>query len=192
MSGQKADSKWKEMETEYITTAKSYKELAAQFDISLRSVCTYGKNHCWTDKRKEYRERVVAQAVAKTVDREAEKLAKLISAADKASEAVERAFADEKQLYRYIVTEKTAEGSEQTNEYIFNKTDTKALRDMVACLKDLTAVIRNINNLPTAAELETAALRREKLAIEKKKSESADALDRNITVTFSPMEDGSE
>lgn len=189
MGKYRADIDWKKIETEYITTLKSYRDLAAQFDISFRSVCVYGKDHSWTDKRKKYRENVVAKAVAKTADREAGKLAKLISAADKASEAVERALSDEKQLYRYIVTEKNAEGAEETNEYIFKKTDTKALRDIVACLKDLTTVIRNVNNLPTAAELEARSLQRERFELEKKKSESGDAVDRNITVTFTPIEE---
>lgn len=192
MGNYQSDADWEKMETAYITTSQSYRALAEQFGLSVHAVANYGKAHNWTGKRKEYRAHVVEQAVAMAADRDAGKLAKLISAADKASEAVERALADEKQLYRYIITEKTAEGSEQTNEYIFNKTDTKALRNMVACLKDLTAVIRNVNNLPTAAEQEARAIQQEKLALEKKKSESVGAIDRNITVTFSPIEEESE
>ena len=71
-----------------------------------------------------------------------------------------------------------------TVEYIFDKTDTRSLRDVVSCLKDLTGIMRNLNNIPTVAEEQAMAIQRERLEIEKKKAESGDAKDNTIIVTF--------
>ena len=178
------DIDWKQLELEYVTTVKSYREIADEFSVSRNSVSLYGHDHQWPEKRRKYCENVVAKAINKSENQAAGKLAKLISASDKAADVIEKALSDDNQFRRYIVTERNEEGAESTAEYIFDKTDTRALRDVVACLKDLTGIMRNLNNIPTAAEDQAMAIQRERLEIEKKKAESGDAKDNTIIVTF--------
>lgn len=172
------------LEAEYITSLKSYRDLADEFGVPFKSVCVLGREGEWRQKRKKYRESVVTKTVNKTAEKESKKLSKLISSADKAAGVIEKALSDSQQFNRYVITQKEADGSETTQEYMFDKTDTKALRDIVACLKDLTAVMRNLNNIPTASETEQMNIQREKLEIEKKKAEDGSDRDSNITVTF--------
>ena len=53
--------------------------------------------------------------------------------------SLENALQDPKQLYRYIVTEKTERGNE-TVERTFEKFDTKAAREMANLLKELMEI----------------------------------------------------
>ena len=178
------DIDWKQLELEYVTTVKSYREIAEEFEAPFSSVCIYGRDHHWTDKRKKYHENVIKKAIDKSENQAAGKLAKLISASDKAADVIEKALSDDNQFRRYIVTERNEDGAESTAEYIFDKTDTKALRDIVACLKDLTGIMRNLNNIPTVAEEQAMAIQRERMEIDRKKAEAGDAKDNTIIVTF--------
>lgn len=183
---------YSQAETEYVTTKCSYAFLSEKYKIPLTSITKYAKENQWRDKRKKYCENIVAKSSAKIAKQQANKMASLINASDRAAKAIESALADKDQLYRYVVTENTGDFYQKTSEYTFKKMDTKALRDIVSSLKDLTAVIRNLNEIPTEAEKEARKIANEKLRLEQKKAESgAEKPDKNITVEFVRQEDES-
>lgn len=176
---------YSQAETEYVTTKCSYAFLSDKYAIPLSSITKYAKEHCWREKRKKHCENVAAKSSEKIASQQANKMASLINASDRAAKAIESALADGEQLYRYVVTENTGDFSQKTSEYTFRKMDTKALRDIVSSLKDLTAVIRNLNEIPTEAEKEARKIAKERLRLDKKKAESgADKLDKDIIVEF--------
>jgi hypothetical protein len=66
-------------------------------------------------------------------------------------------------------------------EKVFDKVDTRALKDTVSVLKDLTALARDFYDIPTAAQREQREINRERLEIEKKRAEQGEA-SGNITI----------
>ena len=175
---------WNSAETQFVTGRMTLKELAEAFSVSVSAVRAHARAGGWSDKRTAYRRDVVEKTVSACADREADKLVRLIAVSDRAVETVEKALLDDKQLFRYVITEKTDSGQEM-REQILGKMDTKALRDITSSLKDLALVVRDINDIPTRAQQEDVALKREKLELDKRKNESENSsFDKTITVEF--------
>lgn len=170
-------------EAEYITTNISYACLAEKHKIPMTSLAKYAKDNQWVAKRKQYCENIVTEIADSVGEGKIDKLKKLISASDMAADVIEKTLSDAQQFQRYVVTEKDGIG-ETTQEYIFEKIDTKALRDVVASIKDLTTVMRNLNDLPTSAEREARAIAKERFELEKKKIENENNHEDTITVAF--------
>lgn len=170
-------------ESEYITTNISYACLSEKHKIPMTSLAKYAKNNQWVEKRKKYCESIVTEIADSIGEEKVDKLKKLVSAADNVADVIEKTLSDAQQFQRYVVTEKKG-FDEKTQEYIFKKIDTRALRDIVASIKDLTTVMRNLNDLPTSAEREARAIAKERFELEKKKAESGNNPENTITVVF--------
>lgn len=173
---------WTALEAEYITTKTSYKKLAEKYSISSRTITDYAKKHNWVEKRKQYCADVVAKVVAFSSQQDVSKLNSLIKSADTMAKIIDKVVTDDKQFQRHLVQIKGKKLSENEDappflitewceEQIFEKADTKAIRDIVASLKDLTAVVRNLNNLPTQAEAEAQSLAKERFELERQKAD---------------------
>ncbi len=175
---------WVAAENDYITTKMSYADIAKKYSVSCRLVNTYGAEHSWFKKRKEYLNNVSAKLAAKSEDNAVNKLLRLSAVADKVVDVIEKTVSDAEQFNRYVVTEATGDFDQRTSEYIFKKTDTKALRDVVTALKDITNVIRNVNEIPTEAEKEQREAAKERLRLEKKKCEDEKVKDTKLEVGF--------
>ena len=154
---------WVAAEHEYITTKMSYADIAKKYSVSCRLVNTYGAEHSWFKKRKEYLNNVSVKLAAESEEKAVKKLLRLSQVADKVVDVLEKTVSDSEQFNRYVVTEATGDFDQRTSEYIFKKTDTKALRDVVTALKDITNVIRNVNEIPTEAEKEQREAAKERL-----------------------------
>lgn len=175
---------WVAAEHEYITTKMSYADIAKKYSVSCRLVNTYGAEHKWFAKRKEYLNNVSVKLAAKSEDKAVEKLLRLSQVADKVVDVLEKTVSDAEQFNRYVVTEATGDFAQRTSEYIFKKTDTKALRDVVTALKDITNVIRNVNEIPTEAEKEQREAAKERLQMEKDKTDNTNKKDTHFEVSF--------
>ena len=80
--------------------------------------------------------------------KEKERLSGLQQAARQLIEAMQGALADEQQFYRYVYG-----GEDRPPEQtVLEKADTKAIKEMAAALKEMTAVVRNLYDLPTPGE----------------------------------------
>ena len=175
---------WVAAEHEYITTKMSYADIAKKYSVSCRLVNTYGAEHKWFAKRKEYLNNVSAKLAAESEDKAVKKLLRLSQVADKVVDVLEKTVSDAEQFNRYVVTEATGDFDQRTSEYIFKKTDTKALRDVVTALKDITTVIRNVNEIPTEAEKEQREAAKERLQMEKAKTDNTNKKDTHFEVSF--------
>lgn len=63
--------------------------------------------------------------------------------------------------------------------------DAKYIKELVAAMKDLTSVIRNLNDLPTFAEKFDMELAEKKLQLDRQKLEGAEQSDNEVTVKMS-------
>ena len=160
---------WAEMETAYITSQDnkvSYKFLSERYGIPVTTVNQYANRNHWVDKRKKYRESLIKETLVRERKKDVNKLSKLMLSADMLSEAIEKVFQDSRQFYRHVV--RGADGVQQ--EVMLQKVAARAIRDMTSSLRDLSAVVRNLYDLPTLREQQAQALAAERLLLEKKKA----------------------
>ena len=196
-----ADVDWLAIKTEYITTDISQRKLAKKYGLAVSTVARKSTDEGWVKQREQHKSNVLSKTTEKIANKEANKLAKLAAATDKAIDVVVKAFDDEQQFNRYIVeiTEEYAEPEtiiddddvihsvgmrKYSREKTFAKVDTKALKDLTTVLKDLTGLMRNIYGIPTQAEAESQRIAAERLKLEQKKVDSADQTDKSIEVVF--------
>lgn len=145
------DRDWKQIKTEYITTDTSYRKLAKKHNIPMSTLTRIAIKEQWVEARERYKNKVVAKTVEKMANKEANKLAKIRTAADNMADVVTEIFDDPEQFHRHLVQVGVGK-SFDTVERVYNKIDTKAIKDITATLKDLSAVLRNIYDLPTMQE----------------------------------------
>lgn len=175
---------WLKIKTEYITTDTSYRKLAEKYGLSRVQVGNVGKEEGWVDLRRQYLENTLTKTLEKTADADSSRLARLMDTTSKAIDVVVGAFADEQQFNRHIITESYGPGLTQTEERVYAKVDTKALRDLTTVLKDLTGLMRDFYNIPTPAQAEAQRIAAARLAMDQKKAESEDSEDNDLNVTF--------
>lgn len=120
----------------YVTSLKSYKEVAAEVGLPPGTVKTAGARGHWRDERFSGR------------DASDWKLTPLIEACDSLSRRLSREVAAAESV--------------------------KEIKELVSCLKDLTAVTRNLNGLPTFAEAEQMKNARDKLMLDSEKDKAED------------------
>lgn len=174
---------WEKLEVEYITTKTSYAKLAKKHKISKSSIEKYAVANSWQKKRRQYCSEIVANSLARTCARDTDRLIKMQEATERISEVVEEVFEDDKQFRRQIMTVTDKNGNLQQTVKLTKKYDSKAIRDMVTAVKDLSMTIRNLYEIHTENEIQKMAMMYEKMAIE---NEKLDITKAKMTM-FAPM-----
>lgn len=191
---------WEKIKTEYITTDISQRKISAKYGIGTVAISTHSKAEGWVEARKQYKAKTVAKTIEKTSTREANRLARLMDTTSKAIDVAARAFEDKSQFNRYLIDRKEAYASPLidedgetaisertwTEEQVFAKIDTKALKDLTAVLKDLTGLMRDFYNIPTPAQAEAQRIAAERLELDRRKSAFADEEDEETGVILLP------
>lgn len=175
---------WLKIKTEYITTDTSYRKLAEKYGLSRVQVGNVGNQEGWVDLRRKYLEETLTKTLDKTADIDSSRLARLMETTSKAIDVVVNAIEDEQQFKRYIITESLGEGATTTEERIFAKVDTKALKDFTTVLKDLTGLMRDFYNIPTPAQAETQRIAAARLAMDQKKADASETENSDLKVIF--------
>ena len=101
------DISWVEIEHEYVTDINrkpcSLEDLAKKYSIPIQTVMDQSAKGKWSDKRREYKEDTKKKALEKASDADADRIARLLSIADKAADKAEQAL-DE--LEQYVTKDK--------------------------------------------------------------------------------------
>lgn len=183
------DINWDALRTLYVTTQLSLNDLAKREELKLHTVQERSRKDGWVAARMAFRAQAAAQAVDRAADNEADRLAKIINAANNMAAVIEAVYQDPEQFQRHVVTDTVIDddGSKGilTVEKQFRAVNTKAVRDMTAAIKDMTLVLRNLHNLPTQAEAEAQRIAAERLKLEQRKVDAAEAanqVDKSIVV----------
>ena len=180
---------WDALKTLYVTTQLSLNDIAKREGIAPHTVQKRSKKDGWVAARTAYRVQTVARAVDRASDNEVDRLEKIIKAANSMAAVIERVYDDPEQFQRHVVVD-TVTGDDggkdmMTVEKQFRAVNTKAVRDMTAAIKDMTLVLRNLHNLPTQAEAEAQRIAAERLKLEQRKVDAAEAanqVDKSIVV----------
>lgn len=149
------ETDWKKIREEYIATDITLEKLSKKHKIPKSTLYKKSSAGKWNLKKKEFGRKVEEKFTEKASERistqDVGKLDRLIRSADRMSEIIEEALEDEKQFKRYIVQKKVKAGDNEimeTEEKVFEKFDSRAIKDMTLSLKELTALIRGLNGIP--------------------------------------------
>ena len=175
---------WEPIKAEYVTTNISKKKLAEKYGVSV-SALNYrsGVDH-WGEQRRRHRDRVMEKTSQRMSDAAAERMAQLMGGSDKLLAAVLDALDDPAQFHRYLVKVKE-DGESFTREEVFQKADTKAMKETAVLLEKLTGITRDLYGLPTREQ----ELRQERLELEKQKLKSGFGEQTRIEVVFAGGEE---
>lgn len=175
---------------EYVRSTISQRAVAEKYGVSPRMVMQRAQRERWFEERRRYRERTIKKALTKGVNRDSGKLSRLMSAADSMAQVIENVYKDADQFNRFIGQKSQStpgEGStSQMEERVFQKFDTKAIRDMTAAIKDLVLTMRNLYDLPTVQEKSAMDIAAERLALEKLRTPDPDEDDKHTGIAMLP------
>lgn len=181
---------WEKIKTEYITTKISTRKLAEKYKVALATVQNKCKKEKWVEERNKHNRKVISKAVQKTENSKAFSLAQEMAAANKLSNAIMECLNDSQQFLRYVVTEGYGPGCSEASEKIFDKYDTKAMKDLALTLNSVSNLKKDINNVLSEKDRIMIELAKQKLEIDKlrleiDKQKAEHTESRDITVTIS-------
>jgi CTP synthase (UTP-ammonia lyase) len=73
---------WSAIKTEYVTGESSYRELAKDYSVSLRTIADRAKKENWVELRKKHRNNIATKTLRKAEDKQVQRALKLMSATD--------------------------------------------------------------------------------------------------------------
>ena len=174
---------WDKLEAEYITGDKSYSNIARKNGVSESNLSRYGKDHAWPEKRKKYRKSIADKMIRNDRKRKENQLLRVGNAAEALIGRVEKMLDDQQQFNRHLVTmtlrDEDGTNVTTTEERVFSKADTKAMKDIAGTLKELTGIMRNVYGLPTQAEAEAQRIAAERLKMEQEKAKREEEQGKN-------------
>lgn len=176
---------WLPIKIEYITTRTSFTALSRKYGVARKNISDKATQDGWKAEKQRYIDTCFAKAAESLSTDSAGKLEKLIRATTKAVDVALEALEDDKQLRKYIITERDDMGAEHTSEYEFTKVDTKALKDLTGVIKDLTGLMRDFYGIPTQAQAQAQRIAAERLEMDKRKADAGASTDKTIEVVLS-------
>lgn len=169
--GQRYD--WTKIKAEYVSDPNvSLKKIAQKYGIRERTVYDKSKAEGWFATKKKNLEKLSERVTAKVTAKKADALAKEIMAADKAADVLLKAFEDADQWNRYIVNETVSDENTSmstSNEKLFQKIDTRALKDAVQALKLVEELKRSMLNIQRAEQINRERREERRLEMEEER-----------------------
>ena len=154
---------WTKIETQYVAGSMSLKQLAKDKRVSYSTLSKKSSEGGWPKKRKDYRANVANGALARAQARGLKRMDELLKASEKLLDAATETIRDNEQFKRWVMTEGSGEGCSEAVEKVFDKRDTKAMKDMVFVLKELTGILRDAYGIQTPAQELGEKLARERI-----------------------------
>ena len=174
---------WEAVRLAYISSVKSYQQVAREMGVSYSKIRAHGKDEDWPAQRVAYQREAAERAIASGIAQEADRLGKIINAANAMADVLEGVFEDGQQFHRHLVQVRQ-DKDEWPEERLFDKVDSRAIKDLTGALKDMTQVLRNLYNLPTQAEAEAQRIAAERLKLEQRRVDAESGTDKSIRVVL--------
>lgn len=177
---------WTRLEVAYVAGDMSLRQLAADEGISFSTLSGVSAREHWAEKRKQHRDKIKAKSLARAQARGVKKLEKMMRAVEKTADLAMKALEDKDQFRRHIVSE-GFDGSFESTEKVFDKLDTRALKEYAQAMRDLSGMLRDFYGIRIPAELVREQIARERLELERIRTEAAlheNEGDGSVEVTF--------
>lgn len=165
---------WAAIKHEYVTDPNaSLRKIAKKYGVSLNAIAKKSKAEDWFATRKKTQTRIVTKGITKTVNKMANELSKESAFLDRMKGHMDKMLQDDMQYQRHLVETKTfdEEGgmSITTEERLYNKFDSKAMKDSMQILQMMESMTRSLYNIQKAEALERQQIERERLELEKER-----------------------
>lgn len=131
-----------QLETIYVHGNDSYRKLAEKYGVPFKTLSCYAKRNNWTEKRRQFRDKVRKKADAKEAERQANRLLGIGESAEKVVEIIQEALADPQQFKRRTFIDERGIHEEEVQTV-----NVGAIRQLVGALKGLADVIRDVYNI---------------------------------------------
>lgn len=185
---------WEGLRAEYITGNLSFKALSMKHNMHYTTLQRKATADGWYEQRRQYRIEAASRAIADKMVSEVDRLRKIMTATETIQDVVLDTVIDPEQFNRHLVQNEIYDNENGvalriTEEKVFDKVDTKAVRDMTSAIKDLVYCVRNLYKLPTQAEEAQQRIAAERLAMDRKKAEADETADKTIHVVMQGAEE---
>lgn len=188
-----AEIDWAGARAEYVSTRKSLRQIAKEYGASYKCTQIHSKTEGWPAARAEWLEKAASMALDRCQEEETNRLEGIIRSAMAMSVVIERVFDDPQQFRRHLVTQTDLDTKfTSTEERIYDKYDTRAIRDMTSAIKDMTSVLRNLLYLPTQSEREAQRIAGARLELEQRKAALAEKGTEDRTIRVEIVGDAEE
>ena len=182
---------WSKAKTAYVTSGKSYREIAKQYKVAPSVVSKKGKEDGWVEARARYRAELAEKSVEACQTMEIDRLKRLQDSAMKMCERLEAAINDENELYTHAGVEGIAKGVSKITERKLDSIDHAKVRNLCQSLQTMTNTMRNLFEIQTKAQEQQLQLAREKMQLERERAER-EVKSSEDTVYSVEFEDGIE
>lgn len=132
--------KYDKARADYISGDLSLRAIAKKYKISLRAISNASVAQHWVKQRQEFRAGTLSTALKKAAEKQGEQYADELCVLSSVIGILKDAVEDPSQFYRYIASESKGDGSSETTIKILDKLDTKAIRDVVASVRDSSTI----------------------------------------------------
>ena len=168
---------WEALKAAYIAGEQSYRTLAGEWGVPYATIRDRGSREGWVAAREAYRADVVARTLHRSAASEARdnarKLDTLRRSADILGEMILDVLQDAEQFHRHLIQRGLGEGVSDTEERLYTKADTRAIKDLSAAMRDLASVIRSTYDIPTRQEQTAMDIAMARLELDKGKAAAA-------------------
>lgn len=160
---------WAAIKHEYVTDPNtSLRKIAKKYGVSLNTIAKKSKAEDWFATRKKTQTQIVTKGITKTVNKMADELSKESDFLERMKGHMDKMLQDEQQFQRHLVNEGT-DAFFGTEERIFDKYDTRAMKDSMQILQMMESMTRSLYNIQKAEALERQQIERERLELEKER-----------------------
>lgn len=165
---------WATIKHDYVTNPDmSLRKIAAKYGIRLDTVAQKSKAEGWFATRKEHQTKVVTKAIARTGELQARELSQEADFLERMKGHMEKMLKDDLQYQRHLVETKTFDEDGgmtiTTEEKLYNKFDSKAMKDTMQILTMMESMTRSLYNIQKAERIERTQIERERLELEKER-----------------------
>lgn len=163
---------WEAIKHDYVTDPDAtLRKIADKYGIRRNTVYKKSKADDWFATRKKVQAKVGAKAVAKTTNKMAAELSKESDYLQLMKGHMGRMLQDDMQFQRHLVEEITINEEEgrvvTTSEEIFDKFDSRAMKDAMQILKMMEDMTRSLKNIQKAESIQKQQLERERFEFDK-------------------------
>lgn len=160
---------WAKIQHEYVTDPQmTIRKIAAKHGINIQTVAKKSKAEGWFATRKEYQSKVITRAITETGKLQAKELAKEADFLKAMKGHMDRMLSDDMQFQRHIATNIV---TGETTEVIYNKTDTKAMKEAMQTLKLIEEMSRSLYNIQKAQDIQKHQIDADRLKLDQEKQE---------------------
>jgi LysM repeat protein len=163
---------WAAIKHEYVTDPNaSLRKIAKKYGVSLNTIAKKSKAEDWFATRKKTQTKIVTKGITKTVNKMADELSKESDFLERMKGHMEKMLQDDMQFQRHLIETRVIDedGSMivSPEEKIFNKFDSKSMKDSMQILKMMEDMTRSLKNIQKAESIQKQQLDRERFEFEK-------------------------